>query len=150
MHKLPHNTSETFLVDSQENENSCKICKKSFNDSSWGKRSETFGFCCYRCVSQACRLVRRHNVRGRDAKAQGKLFAFQWLCLLYAHNFLCAGCHNSDVLTLDHVQPLSKGGRNQIHNVQPLCIKCHRSKDNIPQTTRCKANLSIVALQKNK
>lgn len=44
----------------------------------------------------------------------------------------CADC--SDPLTLgplcniDHVIPVSEGGKTQISNMQPLCIECHRRK----------------------
>ncbi len=127
------NTSEELL---ERGIFACEICGSGYTDSSWGKRSETFGFCCSRCVSQACRVVRRHNVRGRDARAPGKLYAYQWLSLLYSHDFKCACCSTKTVLTLDHIIPLSKGGQNQIFNVQPLCVTCHRDKDNLPATTR--------------
>jgi len=114
----------------------CEICGSAYTDSSWGRRSETFGFCCSRCVSQACRSVRRHNVRARDAVAPGKLYAYQWLSLLYAYDFKCACCRSKKALTLDHIVPLSKNGHNQTFNVQPLCLECHRAKDNIPPSTR--------------
>ena len=40
--------------------------------------------------------------------------------------------------------PLSKGGHNQPFNIQPLCIVCHRTKDNIPATTRKIVTVNFV------
>ena len=40
---------------------------------------------------------------------------------------LCCGC-NDTPMTADHVIPLSKGGRNDIINIQPLCRPCNSSK----------------------
>ena len=40
---------------------------------------------------------------------------------------LCCG-HNDVPMTADHVIPLSKGGSNDIGNIQPLCLRCNSSK----------------------
>lgn len=110
----------------------CEVCQASFREDGWGRQSETFGFCCSRCVSKACRLVRRHNRRARAAGVKGTLFAFDWLSLLYAHGFACVGCESrTEDLTLDHIRPLSMGGQNLRYNIQPLCSCCHMAKDNI-------------------
>jgi 5-methylcytosine-specific restriction endonuclease McrA len=46
-------------------------------------------------------------------------------------NFTCKGCGNSCDqvrLTIDHIIPLSKGGSNDISNLQTLCLFCNQSK----------------------
>jgi 5-methylcytosine-specific restriction endonuclease McrA len=40
----------------------------------------------------------------------------------------CLRCGSSEDITQDHVVPLSKGGRNHISNIQPLCRPCNSSK----------------------
>lgn len=59
----------------------------------------------------------------------GVISDVEWERLLETHNYTCLCCGRNDVkLTLDHVIPLSKGGRNVIENVQPLCGSCNSSK----------------------
>lgn len=40
----------------------------------------------------------------------------------------CAQCKSRDNLTIDHIKPLSQGGRNIKSNMQPLCYWCNQSK----------------------
>lgn len=40
----------------------------------------------------------------------------------------CAKCGDETVLTRDHVIPLTKGGSDDIENIQPLCLPCNSSK----------------------
>ena len=40
----------------------------------------------------------------------------------------CAACGNRDRIELDHIIPISRGGRHSIGNVQPLCRSCNASK----------------------
>lgn len=40
----------------------------------------------------------------------------------------CAACNSTEQITLDHVVPLSRGGRHCIGNLQPLCKSCNSSK----------------------
>jgi len=42
----------------------------------------------------------------------------------------CVYCGSKDNIEIDHVLPLSRGGRNSIGNMQPLCMTCNRSKGN--------------------
>lgn len=52
----------------------------------------------------------------------------EWLalCAKYEHKCLC--CGEMKKLTVDHVLPISKGGRNDISNIQPLCLECNIRK----------------------
>lgn len=51
-------------------------------------------------------------------------------------NFTCCNCGNSIhnepnlLLEIDHIIPVSKGGRTEENNLQTLCWKCNRSKSN--------------------
>lgn len=64
------------------------------------------------------------------AKANGgRLSSRQWvrLCAKYGNRCLCCGARDLP-LTIDHVIPLSKGGRHAASNVQPLCRPCNAAK----------------------
>lgn len=41
----------------------------------------------------------------------------------------CACCGITYDLVLDHILPVSKGGRTALHNLQLLCRVCDRNKD---------------------
>ena len=40
----------------------------------------------------------------------------------------CKQCGCTDLLTIDHVVPLSRGGSNELENLQILCNKCNSRK----------------------
>jgi 5-methylcytosine-specific restriction endonuclease McrA len=42
----------------------------------------------------------------------------------------CAFCGATKYLTIDHIKPLSKGGKNELENIQVLCWECNRFKSN--------------------
>lgn len=45
----------------------------------------------------------------------------------------CQSCGKQQVetsLTIDHIIPLSRGGSNDISNLQTLCFSCNRKKSN--------------------
>ena len=55
----------------------------------------------------------------------------QWLAMKEWNAHLCADCGNMEPfikLTQDHIIPVSKGGTNNIDNLQPLCLSCNSRK----------------------
>lgn len=69
-----------------------------------------------------------HRRRARK-RAGGSFTHGEWraLCEHYGNRCLC--CGRSDVaLTVDHIVPLSLGGRNDTSNLQPLCLICNLRK----------------------
>lgn len=70
---------------------------------------------------------RQHRARLRGASGSHDVEQFWRLCEALGDKCLC--CGRSDVeLTEDHVVPLSKGGSDDISNIQPLCAFCNNSK----------------------
>ena len=53
-----------------------------------------------------------------------------WLKLVVRYRYRCAYCDKKSKLTMDHIIPLSKGGRHSIGNILPACGKCNSSKGN--------------------
>jgi len=41
----------------------------------------------------------------------------------------CAECGTVEGITLDHIVPISRGGRHSVGNLQPLCATCNSSKN---------------------
>lgn len=74
-------------------------------------------------VSFANRKRRRHIV------AIDELRPGEWEAMVEACEDKCIveGCGTSPV-TMDHVNPLSKGGRHHISNLQPICHSCNAKK----------------------
>ena len=50
--------------------------------------------------------------------------------LLNKHKFKCVVCDSKENLTIDHIQPVSKGGSDTISNLQILCKSCNSRKGN--------------------
>jgi 5-methylcytosine-specific restriction endonuclease McrA len=66
--------------------------------------------------------------KARRRTAQGNFTAAEWrdLCARYGNK--CLACGSEGPLTVDHVIPISKGGTNDITNLQPLCLSCNLHK----------------------
>lgn len=72
--------------------------------------------------------LKAHKRRALKRQSSGSFTREGWeaLCLRYGGKCLC--CGSSEALTIDHVVPLSKGGTNDIQNIQPLCNSCNIRK----------------------
>jgi len=72
-----------------------------------------------------------HENKRRALKAgvDGSYSKYEWLVLCQRYQYRCLCCRRDDVkLTVDHVIPLTRGGSNNIDNIQPLCGLCNSKK----------------------
>ena len=85
-----------------------------------------------------CRIWRSKNLdkcrmyslerRAVTKNADGTFSWAEWEQIVRDFNGKCAHCGEETKLTIDHKIPLSKGGSNFIHNIQPLCRSCNSKK----------------------
>ena len=71
-------------------------------------------------------LLRRYREKG----ISGSHTLEQWEELKKKYGLRCAKCKKKEVLTRDHIIPVTKGGSNDISNIQPLCRPCNSRKFN--------------------
>jgi 5-methylcytosine-specific restriction endonuclease McrA len=67
----------------------------------------------------------------RKLKAGGSFTSEEWILLKKKYNYTCLCCKQQEpfiVLTADHIIPLSRGGKNSVENIQPLCRQCNSRK----------------------
>lgn len=72
--------------------------------------------------------------RARKAAAPlNDLTAAQWQAIKDHYGHRCVYCgRRMQRLTMDHIQPLSKGGSHTYSNIVPACKSCNSSKHNGP------------------
>lgn len=60
---------------------------------------------------------------------RGHVSYLDWCRLVHRHGGKCAYCGGwPEVLQMDHVVPLARGGRHSLGNVLPACERCNSSK----------------------
>lgn len=79
--------------------------------------------------AQTVELDRKNSLRKRGVEL-GHTPA-EWETMLIRFGYLCLCCGRStDDIHRDHVVPISKGGTDEIANIQPLCNVCNSRKSN--------------------
>lgn len=80
------------------------------------------------------KAVNLHSASYRALKvnADGRISLTEWHGVLYCHGYRCAYClgHEDNVgtLAMDHMLPLSRGGRHDANNIVPSCKVCNSAK----------------------
>jgi 5-methylcytosine-specific restriction endonuclease McrA len=77
------------------------------------------------------RRINSHNWRARKKSNGGSFTLAEWEILKKQYGNRCPACRRIEPnikLTMDHVIPLSRGGSNNIENIQPLCMRCNDTK----------------------
>jgi 5-methylcytosine-specific restriction endonuclease McrA len=93
---------------------------------------------------QAAERQRRHQQEHREQWAAyaakrralkagngGDFTGDEWIAMKQAYDYTCLRCGRRQPeidLTMDHVVPISCGGRHEAANIQPLCSACNSAK----------------------
>jgi 5-methylcytosine-specific restriction endonuclease McrA len=73
---------------------------------------------------------RKNQVIRRIRKTNNEIFTISNKDMRRLLSSKCAVCESYDKIHIDHVIPVSRGGRHSIGNLQPLCQGCNLSKNN--------------------
>ncbi|UIW13337.1 HNH endonuclease [Mycobacterium phage Marge] len=76
-------------------------------------------------VPKRAKRKRRALIAGRETFT---ITQRDWLRLVRRHNHRCFYCEAPGPMSMDHVVPISRGGRHSIGNIVPACISCNSSK----------------------
>lgn len=77
-----------------------------------------------------CNRAKENRGRARKAAAGGSHTVAQWLAVVQRQGGACTHCKAIAPLTRDHVIPVSRGGSDDIQNIQALCRPCNSRKCN--------------------
>jgi len=105
-------------------------------DGKWAKENPekaTAGHAKWNKVNPEKKAVKRNKRRAAkygNTPISEMLTSTEWLAILAEAGGHCAYCDKEAKLTLDHVIPLSKGGKHSKDNVVPACEHCNKSKGN--------------------
>lgn len=66
----------------------------------------------------------------RRLRMYANLFTRDLRKTMLTESSFCIVCKSKEKLHLDHIIPITKGGRNEVSNIQLLCSKCNISKSN--------------------
>jgi len=123
----------------------CQNCGKAFTIIQAGVKRNRGNYCSFECgrlgirVHATATAAKRFFRRKREniLRASRKLEKFhtdeEWNALLAKHGGRCVICGSTKRIERDHIIPLSKGGTDDIGNIQPLCKTCNCRKNNRTQ-----------------
>lgn len=112
----------------------CCGCQQPLDEDEIYKLAERCGFAiCDRCAGKVsdsynewhgggCYPPLKPKLPRKNISPAVKLKIFQ------RDGYRCVHCGTSDALTIDHIQPVSKGGSNEDENLQTLCAPCNSRK----------------------
>lgn len=78
---------------------------------------------------------RKHRIRTNGGRG---VTIKEWEAIKKKHGYQCVSCHRQEpfsdlsckTLTMDHIIPITKGGKHEPNNIQPMCIACNLKKSN--------------------
>ena len=94
-----------------------------------------------RVAAKSKRYANSHPEAGRQADARrsgqrrasgGTISPNEWRTILADSLGLCVYCTMPRRLTLEHISPISRGGRHDVDNVAAACRSCNSSKNATP------------------
>jgi 5-methylcytosine-specific restriction endonuclease McrA len=108
-----------LLIDWASRSKVCPRCRKAIPLSRYGKGNS---------ICPPCWQNDKRNYEFRRLGNGGSHSQTEWdfLCIKHGNKCLCCGVEKP--LTRDHVIPRSRGGSNDITNIQPLCFECNTAK----------------------
>ena len=114
----------------------CKVCFNRIGRESYNKEgSQSKKRRVARSKTPRVRFESKANDANRSAKhygLSGRINRRQVVGMFESHGYCCYYCgvqsDDPKVMTLDHVEPMSKGGENVIQNCVPACWNCNAAK----------------------
>ena len=73
--------------------------------------------------------AKQHRYRASLTGNGGSYTVQEWTTICACQAYRCACCGDKKPLTVDHILPVSMGGKNYISNIQALCGKCNSTKN---------------------
>lgn len=112
----------------------CSLCRNDLDIEEKIKYLEKHGVCiCDRCASIVSSAYESWHggagsVYGISASTSSNISGKKRWLVFKKDMYKCVKCGSDSDLTIDHVMPASKGGSNDISNLQTLCRSCNSSK----------------------
>ena len=88
-------------------------------------------------VADIGRLSRARRVDRKGAPKVGLMTLWQWLEVRQAFGDRCCYCGAKEGLSLDHLTPISRGGRTTLGNVAVACRRCNSRKHKLSVEEFC-------------